>query len=528
MDNTLTKIESEEFIILREETYNVYERKKYIDYFEKLVKGGKIQGQYEDKIWMCYSGIRYFGINFDFSNMEYKRHFGKELDISKNMVVDMIKSYVLHICGDFIFSTIAQKVNGIKDVLTRYGEYDLECSITQAVGIFDFLGFIGLPENQIEKIEKQIRIQPSSKFKPRELAHLVNYMVVDNEIKDMYSSDIRKEDFLKWFPIFFWTQITFVLPLRVTEMLVTPYDCISRKKDGTVYLRVRRTMLKKGKRHVYYEVDKDYKIFEYPFPDNGTIKVIEKYQRMTIHHERKYLFDFSELCVNGMVSRASFNGILEDFISEKIIGNLKYDYVKYASGIKEFQTILAGDSRPIAMSNLYYQDAGADICRQLADHVHITTSEGYYSNVSNTVQAASIMQYQRRINHKYDDIEYLENVHAVEMFSNCASIYQPKNTGNILDCIKENHIEECIGCRYYTPSQSELSEEVKIRKEKLDIASKAVIECMADVKGKNEKDFEKIFLDAHTEIIRYKTVCDIKSAEEVKKWRRHGFTTMTS
>ena len=289
-------------------------------------------------------------------------------------------------------------------------------------------------------------------------------MVVDNEIKDMYSSDIRKEDFLKWFPIFFWTQITFVLPLRVTEMLVTPYDCISRKKDGTVYLRVRRTMLKKGKRHVYYEVDKDYKIFEYPFPDNGTIKVIEKYQRMTIQHERKYLFDFSELCVNGMVSRASFNGILEDFISEKIIGNLKYDYVKYASGIKEFQTILAGDSRPIAMSNLYYQDAGADICRQLADHVHITTSEGYYSNVSNTVQAASIMQYQRRINHKYDDIEYLENVHAVEMFSNCASIYQPKITGNILDCIKENHIEECIGCRYYTPSQSELSEEVKIRK----------------------------------------------------------------
>ena len=116
------------------------------------------------------------------------------------------------------------------------------------------------------------------------------------------------------------------------------------------------------------------------------------------------------------------------------------------------------------------------------------------------------MQYQRRINHKYDDIEYLENVHAVEMFSNCASIYQPKITGNILDCIKENHIEECIGCRYYTPSQSELSEEVKIRKEKLDIASKAVIECMADVKGKNEKDFEKIFLDAHTEIIRYKTV----------------------
>ena len=83
MDNTLTKIESEEFIILREETYNVYERKKYIDYFEKLVKEGKIQGQYEDKIWMCYSGIRYFGINFDFSNMEYKRHFGKELDIEE-------------------------------------------------------------------------------------------------------------------------------------------------------------------------------------------------------------------------------------------------------------------------------------------------------------------------------------------------------------------------------------------------------------------------------------------------------------
>ena len=110
--------------------------------------------------------------------------------------------------------------------------------------------------------------------------------------------------------------------------------------------------------------------------------------------------------------------------------------------------------------------------------------------------------------------------------SPCSSSKQPLETGDIEDCIAEGHIAECFGCRYYTPSPENLKKEMQKRQKNLDSASRKMIEGMAN--GKEILDqMDKLFLDAHTGITRYKTACDKKAEEELKKWQRYKPTQTT-
>ncbi len=527
--NVLKRLEAEDIIFFSNNQYSPATRGKYIEVFSKMVQDGVITGDFQDAKWMCYSGVRWFGVNFSFNPALYNKHLGKAFNITHERMSDMLRCYAVYIFGTYIFDTIAIRINTIKRFITTYGEPDYTIDEEQVESLQEFLCFIGTPDNMITDVLSMIHMERHAERKQRKLAHLINYIAIQNEIDDMYRGVMTDADFKKWFPIFFWVNITFVVPLRATEMLLTPFDCLTYQ-DGEIQLHLRRTQLKKHTRTVYYDIERDYKEFIYTIPDTWVVDIIEKYRKLTADHQRNYLFDHTKYMVNGMVSLQAFNLLLADFTSSHLVGNRKYDYARYATGIREFEVTTAGDSRPIAMANLYYQDTGADICRQLADHEHISTSAGYYTNVSNTVLCASIMQFQRKINHGYREVENLEKNYSLEMLrtgskrngSVCVSDKQPIRTGDITDCIREDHIGDCFGCRYYFPSEQELKEKVDSLKKKLDDASKRVVEYLADPEKADEEgvDSGKIFLDAHSYINQFKVASDEKAKEAYRKWQR--------
>lgn len=528
MDNILRQIDIDESLVFyTENQYSQTNRQKFTDVFQKLHADGKIYSAFEAACWICSSDIKKFQVDFSYDEFAYKSHIGKETGIVRSLMTDMLKCYAIYICGEFIFRTIALKIISIKTFLTQFGDPAYKIQDQERIAIIDFLQFIGTPEHQIYQMIGQVPCIRGVRPKQRELSHLINYMAVENELTDMYSScSFSENEFIYWFPIYFWAKVTFILPLRATEMLVTPYNCISYNQGGKIYLSVRRTQLKKGKRTVCYDVEKDYKIFTYQIPDSDVVKNIEKYQKLTAGHERRFLFDYSKYAVNEILSLRTFNLLLSEFVRTHLVGNHKYDYSRFAAGIQEFDLISAGDSRPIAMSNLFYQDTGADICRQLADHTNINVSAGYYTNVGNTVLASSIMHLQRMWNQERKSLAR-GKTNALEVHQSCASPKQPLKTGNIEDCMREGQLEECFGCRYYMPSSEELEKEIKNRKRKLDAASRELIECMSG--GKDIIDqMDKYFLDAHTGITRYKIACDVKAKEELQKWQRYKPTQRNS
>lgn len=530
MDNILHRIELEDYIIFKDHQYDPLDRKKYREFHADLLNEGKILSKFDEMRWDCWNGVAHFTIDFSFDHAAYETHMGKKFNISTITMIDMLKCYALYICGEFIFRTIGERINGIKALLTRYGENDLIFKNIELSGIQDFLVYIGTPEHKVMEIIKWLNVQEVPTASSRELANIINYFAIDNEISKMYFGDIDEEEFLRWFPIFFWAKITFIVPLRATEMMVTPFDCIEHKSDHVLF-KFRNSKLKKGRWNVCYDVDGDYMIFNRPLPYNETIRVIEKYQKLTKNHKRLFLFDYGKGQKNGMFSLHSFNILLAEFVNEKLIGNAKYDYAKFAAGIREFEVVSAGDSRPLALSNMIYQGVNEDICRQLANHANLSTTAGYYNNVSNTIMASSIMKMQDMINQGYEKHAEYQKIYgkalAVPGYSECSSLYRPKETGDISDCVSEDCLEDCFGCRYYIPSVLEVEEELRKRKEKLDKSSKTFFLCLEQDMKVQGMDIDKILHDAYSGAVRYKIACDEKAKEEEVRWRRHQVTVTT-
>ena len=537
-ENILRQAEFEDVVFYTENQYSRTDRMKYLETFKLMVADGHLSGQFNDEKWIGFSGIKRFGIDFSLDKSAYQLHIGKEFGISYSTIQDMLRCYALYILGGYIFPTINQKIAWVKKFLETWGDKTLKLPREAVETIADFLLYIGTPEPVITDMKQRIHVKKEPKSEQRELSHLINYLAIANEVNDLYHTEMSMDEFKKWFPIFFWANITFVIPLRATEMLVTPVKCIKRDENGRVHITLRRTLLKNKKGVVCYNVERDYKEFTYEIPSIWAVEVIERYQECTSNHPRKYLFDHTKYMINKMISLQSFNMLLAEFISTYLIGNPKYDYARYATGIKEFEIVTAGDSRPIAMANLYFQNISADICRQLANHSQISTSFGYYTNVSNTIQCASVMKIQRRINKERTEVGTAEISFRSNRFAKvhgktnslCLSPMQPLVTGNIADCIKENHLHECIGCRYYAPSEIELKQALDERKMKLDAVSKQLVEYIAETRtgGGKSTDVDKLLLETHSGAIRFQRISDECAEEAEYKWRRHRNTQTKS
>ena len=538
MDNLLRQIETEDVVIYEEHGYADIDKDRFLSVFDEMKADGILKGKYGDNEWITFSGVKHFIIDFRVNETALASHLKKRTDIPVKAFGDMLRCFAVYLAGVYILPTIRDRVSLAAEFSCRVGDRDFSITKNQVFAIKEFLAFIGVSDFDTENLLKLVRQKKTDAGGQRELAPMINYLAVADEINSLFAGELSDEEYVRLFPIYFWVNVTFIIPLRATEMLVTPFDCLE-EKDGGIYIRLRRTQLKKKTNSVKYNINDDYRIFTYRVPHTDTVRHIKRYQSLTAGTERQFLFVYNKYSINRMFSLYCFNGLLEDFVGTYLVGNHRYDYARYAAGITEFERIKAGDSRPIAMSNLFFQDVGADICRELANHMNISTSARYYTNVSKTVYATSVVEMQRKINEERERSKEFEKRYASSAkelpsvsgngIDGCFSKRRPRVTGDIEDCIKQDHIHECLGCEYYHPDRNQLDSDMKKREEQLEAASRIVFEQMADkdkIKAR-ERDFDRIFLEAHTSITRYRTACDSNAAEEAERWhrKRNSLTT---
>jgi len=515
-------------LIFTENRFSKKTEEECLAEFARLKREGKILSEFRDSSWQWCNGLRSETICFRFDESEYHTHAGKSIGLPARQVGKLLRFFALTLTDAFAFRGLYKIIHDIVRFLTRFGE---PCYRAEGKEwITEFLEFLPLPKEQVRHITDGILCKKRPIVHQRKLSHLINYLAIDSELTDMYSADIGDDEFIKWFPVCFWAKVTFILPLRATEMTATPYDCLERR-DGQVFLTVRRTLLKG--RHaiaVTHSVDHDYGLFTYRIPEMPIVRYIEKYKKLTGDHKRDTLMDYDPLVQDLPFSLEQFNQLLAEFISSRLAGNRKYSFVRKVTGIVDFEPVTAGDSRPIAMANLFYQDVGADICRQLADHHELKTSFHYFTNVTETVLASSVIRYQRRINEGIAEAERQAGVHpaaADPRHGSCLSPYQPHKTGNIQDCLEEDSLEECLGCRYYAPSQEEMEEALSERRTALDKASAAILEILGKTDPDQWEDYQKSFLNAQTATVRFSQACDAKMEEDLKKWQRYQSSMTT-
>ena len=109
MNNVLREIESEEVVIYRSHIYSPPTLVKCRLLHAKLVKEGKLSGAFEDDVWMGYSGVKRFGIDFSMEPAAYRNHAGKEFGVSLATMKDMLRCYAIYCTGVYVYQTISRE-----------------------------------------------------------------------------------------------------------------------------------------------------------------------------------------------------------------------------------------------------------------------------------------------------------------------------------------------------------------------------------------------------------------------------------
>lgn len=243
-------------------------------------------------------------------------------------------------------------------------------------------------QDQIDDIP-QLSIQPGNR---RKLAHYQSYLKLGDIIDHFWSTatDSEKE---KYFPIWFWYRLTSVLPLRPTECVLTPRDCI-RQDGADYYLTIRRTRLKGSRQASSYTIASDYEMMEYPIPEKLASPILEYISATKV----SYLSDIDVLfCKTTQFTipdtppvndhhytYANLRQCLFHFYDQIVSKKMGYAIVCDTDRLeeKEIELVRLGDARHIAMIGLVISGGSPTICKELAGHTSIATSSHYYGNLT--------------------------------------------------------------------------------------------------------------------------------------------------
>ncbi len=450
--------------------------------FERYAMKGVIENtDFADEIWIISDEVKRRHLKFILEPESVQEWTGCE----QQAFIAYVKSYVSLLLGSMSITTIAE----ITKNLMRLGcaGFDEACEMDKYVPhSLSFLSMIpdspGYISFVIEKLE-EMQTMKGLKHKSRELTDFRKYLRFDRYVNTFWGNASQKEKEY-FFPVFLWWKLTSILPLRVTEFLLTPRDCI-RTEQGRWLITVRRTRLKKKQGQVGYTIEADYTLHEYEIPD-WIAKEISEYQAIQTDHDshtRDTLFYLDRKTMMGYLTYTQMKGKLNEF-KEKVTGDKRYP-------------VKLGDTRHLAMINLILSGGSPVICRELAGHESIDISSNYYANLSSVVES---IVYER--NREYRDTLVLEgelNIRKGERTKMTAVedgyCDDPGVAdGDISECIGayrvKGHYGDCVNCTHFYPNRPGLKLKVRQRfKEHVDEDALFLMDMIEQVRmGRGEKE----------------------------------------
>ena len=250
-------------------------------------------------------------------------------------------------------------------------------------------------EGVIELLQKQARLYARREKGQRILTDFRSYFRFGEEINRSWEGMETKRK-LAFFPVYLWWNLTVIIPLRVTEFLMTPRDCLGWD-EGNPTLIIRRTRLKGKGRGVTYKIESDYEKETYPITA-GLAEAVKWYLQETDamipspidalfrrqpHMQYFSISDGKYPLAKTPYSYLDLDKTLTAYYSEELEG-------------KGIERIGLGDTRHIAMMNLIISGGSPTMCMELAGHEDINISSHYYSNMSNLVECATYELYRKK------------------------------------------------------------------------------------------------------------------------------------
>ncbi len=415
--------------------------------FSEYLQGGiVVEGTFSDTSWSVTNQLHLYTLDFSVNELLYRRKAESWTGCTVKCFQECMKAFSVFQLGAYSMQYIQSTIKSLKTLAGLDWEEAMRFVPDERLQLVTFLKLI--PESN-DLRDQVIEVLETQKWdakgrKPRELTGFSDYLRFNKEL-DSYWAIASDDEKKLYFPVFFWWKLTAILPLRCTEFLLTPRDCV-KEENGKYILSIRRTRLKKGRRQVSHVISEDYRIEKYEVP-LWLHDEIMKYQRLT---EGDDLPELGTLLVprrkapSGYYSYIQMSHLLKGFCRE-VMGDEDYP-------------VHLGDTRHLAMINLMLSGGSPVICRELAGHESIDVSANYYANLSTVVESMVYEYY-----HGWGNSPMLQGslLFPVSLPTEkirvsqgwCAAVEVAQ--GDISRCLTsysvDGHVGNCIDCRYYYP-----------------------------------------------------------------------------
>lgn len=462
----------------------VKKAKRIFDHYVK--EGTVITGTFDDNDWILNNEKNKVGLHFRINKAEYNENsIADWTGCTAECFTECLKAYTVFQFG-LIELTSLQLL--VKDLCRLPG-----IAADKWSGSMDMQGYLEgflemLPgENPardvlIERIQ-EIGFVGKKKGEPRKLADFSCFLDFGRTMKEVWK-ELDEERKIYFFPVYLWWNLTSILPLRVTEFLLTPRDCLSIGRKGWE-LSIRRTKLKKGMDRIKYKIKDDYKIYRYAIPE-------EMAENIKWYIEKTLSLPQSMLGTLFVPDTASARGYLDYYSMQLRLRNFNRRYMG-----DEAYPLRLGDTRHLAMINLMLSGGSPVICRELAGHESVDVSSNYYANLSSAVESIVYDHYHRGKGDaelgglmRFPVSKDEDMVRIREGYCD----YKPVEHGDYTECAKSfgpvSGIGDCRYCAHFYPDNKGLFMEVKtVRKKEVDDDSRflmSMIEIVRRGKGCSE------------------------------------------
>lgn len=276
-------------------------------------------------------------------------------------------------------------------------------------GIIDFFLFLDLGDiDDIENIIDNILTREQKRRNSYKSKNIPNFdsIFAFTEIINMFMKNATIEELKEYYPVILWWNITTILPLRPSEFLKTPFDCIDID-DNNYILKIKRSILKsKSKIGDISKMENCY-IDEIVSIDKSLYECIQEYQKFININMSNCKKDF--LIPIEFVKESNTPRIInqENFTSNDLYHKVNKFYniiviIKMGIGVKGsllinkngiqevIEKLTPYDTRHIAIINLMLMGNDPYVVMQLAGHESINVTFGYYEHIKDYTKALSI------------------------------------------------------------------------------------------------------------------------------------------
>lgn len=516
--------------------YSLVEEAKEV--FREKKENKIISGNFDDNFWRLSNEVREININFNFNQIKFenekkKRNLGKFNDF-----VLACKTYIVFMLNKLSIDKIKIVISTLKTLMnnTNYlSEEKLEFisedkKLYKYPIILNFLNFYKIEVSNlvfdiIEKKSKLFNNKTNYDNNQRTLCNMESIFKFYEYI-DFFWLNANEKEKEEFFPIKLWWEISMIIPIRVTELLLTPLNCIE-EKNGEYYIKLRRTLLKgKGTNKINHKIELDYYIQDVPiikeivdlineyknmvenydyiknfyfdgckYNDNinerktlfskrsyvKCLKYIKMYRKKTFNDNTIEMLNYENLAV--LLNRFKKN-ILQKKYDLKIIPKASKNELKY----DEIEEISLLDTRHYAFMNLALSNVDPLIMMNYGGHNSVSSGYHYYQHLDKYVEfytyymakkiviSKKVSNNTKKINfelEKNNNIDLFFN----EIFSRNKKQHKIRNgfcfseQTEFQDCMMVNN--DCHSCKFFVKDNHKtkniIDEEIKNHFEKIKV-----------------------------------------------------------